>query len=670
MSGKAWHHLVDLGHDRQVTRRQSEPSTQLSTQLAAASPPRSSAAAKRPTDALVNGRTAVSDTAVLVKTSATLRLPSFEALGIAAPHPDRIGAPSSSTTGGLVGGADTCGTAKRVTTGDGHPGRAHHGLPSTAFAMNPQLQGRPGFLSMPTPPEENVQMDWVSSSMLDLSRISSAPTPAPPESWHTPSGLVATGTATIGIRAHATSKNESSGPGGIDPPSRNTTHPSSRASEAFMSEENASGPWLEDVLDIIVSSSVCAMALDREVKVVCQTLPHPPRARASSITRLPESTAGGHARFQPSPPYTPPTAIVLLTRAIQQRCMQQGRKPFIQVHHAVETSMVNLDQLPSSPPLIDGACFTFSGPTSLGYFTYAPGTSEGAASPGFMARTVFNTAVPVMPAITAPMSLTAPADLSNYDEWARQQEAAPLPSPNPIVLPFSHQVSVLERYIPPPSPQEDQKIFSNTSSTLVDRLFELSPQGGCLLFIYPTKAGAEAFAKTYLGPILEPLLRRLMSMYGMAESLCESLDKMRAIEFMMDFDGLKAKIENVCARAKSNLAASDGTDAPRDGPERDAIRLRYARKTMVHLNPDDWKEWWVSQEAGRIKKTISVYHEMGYHMPGTMAPGDLERAIMEGVRPTSAPPLREGTSPRPRSQGAPTLTPPLEVGVFVIQRYR
>ncbi len=76
----------------------------------------------------------------------------------------------------------------------------------------------------------------------------------------------------------------------------------------------------------------------------------------------------------------------------------------------------------------------------------------------------------------------------------------------------------------------------------------------------------------------------------------------------------------------------------------------------------------MSQEAARIKKTISVYYEMGYNMPDGMAPGDLERAIIDGVRPLSTPQMREGQGFRPRAKPPVTPSPPIEVGMFIIQR--
>lgn len=537
---------------------------------------------------------------------------------------------------------------------------------------------------MLTPPDETINPDWTMTATSAAVNNTSSARP------QTSSNEVVSDNATFKTTG---APRDDEGDGSSRTPQESQDSDRSRPGKAMTGSGQAGDeygectpdrPWLEDALAVLgtptvqlllvrnsranicaVSNSIMNSASENEVKVVCQTLPHPPRARPSGASE--GSSASPHTSGG-DPPYTPPTVIVSVTNAIQETYSRHGRRPFIQVHHAVESSMVNLEQLPSSPPLTGGACFSWSNPASPSYFAFGAPTMELGDGAGYFARTVFNTAVPVLPAIAT--NLTTPSDLDNYDAWAKKQETAPLPSPNPIVLPLSHQISVLERYIPPDSPHEDQKIFSNVSSTLVDRLFELSPNGGHLLFVYPTRTGAEAFAKAYLGPILEPLLRRLMSIHGMPESFCEALDKMRAIEFMKEFDELKAKIANICSRARADLGGQRPGSEPSDGSEErvGGIRLVYSRKATVHLKPDDWKEWWISQEASRIKKTISIYYEMGYKMPENMAPGDLERAIIDGIRPMWTPQLREGQGFKPQPKVAPVLTPPMEVGVFIMKR--
>ena len=59
---------------------------------------------------------------------------------------------------------------------------------------------------------------------------------------------------------------------------------------------------------------------------------------------------------------------------------------------------------------------------------------------------------------------------------------------------------------------------------------------------------------------------------------------------------------------------------------------------------------------------------MGYKMPEDMAPGDLERAIIDGVRPMLIPQMREGQGFKSRPAAAAIMTPPMEVGVFILRR--
>lgn len=64
------------------------------------------------------------------------------------------------------------------------------------------------------------------------------------------------------------------------------------------------------------------------------------------------------------------------------------------------------------------------------------------------------------------------------------------PSPRPVVPPGSINVSIVERYIPPTNTNEYAEMFAFKGRSLLhDRLVELSPDNGTLLFIYPTRQG-------------------------------------------------------------------------------------------------------------------------------------------------------------------------------------
>ena len=127
---------------------------------------------KRPTEALLHGRSALSETAVTSKMTTTLRLPSFEALGIAAPHPDRI------SSGGLRNVSAILNQGALSTSSPRSTLKANRGdsvkeeslersccasVPSQHSA-GPHVQSRMGYLSMLTPPDENFQIDWIETT--------------------------------------------------------------------------------------------------------------------------------------------------------------------------------------------------------------------------------------------------------------------------------------------------------------------------------------------------------------------------------------------------------------------------------------------------------------------------------------------------------------------------
>jgi hypothetical protein len=171
----------------------------------------------------------------------------------------------------------------------------------------------------------------------------------------------------------------------------------------------------------------------------------------------------------------------------------------------------------------------------------------------------------------------------------------------------------MERYIPPASPSEDEATFSPHSSILYDRLFELSPQGGSILIIYPTKAGAKNFLRKYLGPVLDPILRRLMVLHALPTNLLLGIEKMTAVDGMLEFEQLHERIKGVCNQVNAAAAELlDGDAGP--GPNSDSsdssfaegssIRLVHSSRQQAPLNQYDWAEWWSQQESNRIRELI------------------------------------------------------------------
>ena len=173
-----------------------------------------------------------------------------------------------------------------------------------------------------------------------------------------------------------------------------------------------------------------------------------------------------------------------------------------------------------------------------------------------------------------------------------------------------------------------------------------------MLFIYPTKTGAMNFDRDYLGPVLDPLLRKLMVLYRLRQELMwgvRSMSSKRHKE-MSEFPELHKRLETFCAIMT----------AGKRGLPRMPTKVVYAAKAMVSLNELSWREWWTQQEQVRIREIVKQYTST-QPVPGSAAgakkgketenrsgfwqgygvPGDLAREILDGVRaPTIRPSSR------------------------------
>lgn len=221
-------------------------------------------------------------------------------------------------------------------------------------------------------------------------------------------------------------------------------------------------------------------------------------------------------------------------------------------------------------------------------------------------------------------------------------------SPHPVVAPSSVGVSILERFIPPTTTAEYIDLFSTDGpSVLVDRLVELSPDGGNLIFVYPTANGASNFTSKYLGPLLDPLLRTMVGVHGLSADLGADVGKMTAVDHMSSFENMTKKIA-VLLR-KLNRGSSLGRSNPK-------YTLVQSRRENVPVERDVWKNWWVTQEAPRIREVMNRYFQRAVRLPQRdMTAGTLVREILDGVESRSYAeydPEREG----------------IEVGVFILKR--
>lgn len=310
------------------------------------------------------------------------------------------------------------------------------------------------------------------------------------------------------------------------------------------------------------------------------------------------------------------TALHTLTNGIQRRySSDESKRVYIHVSHAISPH-IPLNRLPSTPSMAYGFGSGFGGSFD--------GPSAGGG--GYFSPSVFNSIV------VAPGSSTSTPGAGIL--------SVSTSSPNPILPPCSLHLTLLERYIPPTSRQEDEDMFSPTSSIFLDRLFELSPNGGSLLFIYPTKTGAKDFDKQYLGPILDPLLRKLMVLYMLREDLLWGIRNMEAIDGMKEFDGLKWELQKICRKLSSKSSAGQGGASRFPGRSNTVFKLVHASKENIPLNDNSWREWWTQQEQLRIREAVKK------HFSNLQPPG--ERNV-----PTSP------TSPKPKSpKKGPSRGPP------------
>lgn len=333
------------------------------------------------------------------------------------------------------------------------------------------------------------------------------------------------------------------------------------------------------------------------------------------------------------------TALHTLTNGIQRRySADESKRVFIHVSHAISPH-IPLNRLPSTPSMGNGGGFGggFDGP------------STGGAG-GYFSPSVFNSIV------VAPGSTTSTPGAGIL--------SVSTPLPNPILPPSSLHVTLLERYIPPTSPEEDNDMFSQTSSILLDRLFELSPQGGSLLFIYPTKKGAKDFDKQYLGPVLDPLLRKLMVLYMLREDLLWGIRNMAAIDGMKDFEGLRWELKKICRRLSSPRTGGQGATrkqrSARDFPghSNTVFKLVHSSKENIPLNDNSWREWWTQQEQLRIREAVKS-HFSNLQPPGEATspkPKSLDKASSRG--PPSMSQSAKVQPPSPTSSGSPTSSSP------------
>lgn len=225
-------------------------------------------------------------------------------------------------------------------------------------------------------------------------------------------------------------------------------------------------------------------------------------------------------------------------------------------------------------------------------------------------------------------------------------------SPRPLVPPASVSVSLLERFIPPSTAEEYLHLFATDApSALVNRLFELSPQNGSLIFVYPTAEGATTFANTYLGPLLHPQLRTMVSIHNLSMDFGAGVGNIAAVDQMLPWERMVQKLSLLLRKlSRGNSIMYRAGPNPR-------YTLVEKSAQLVQIDRKVWTEWWVQQEGPRIRTVVERYLKKGLMMPigKDVTAATLVQEVLDGVRSRSYAEYDEARKG-------------IEVGVFVIKR--
>ncbi|KAK6343278.1 hypothetical protein TWF730_010874 [Orbilia blumenaviensis] len=396
------------------------------------------------------------------------------------------------------------------------------------------------------------------------------------------------------------------------------------------------------------------------------------------------------------------SALNAITTAIQKVHGNDTKRVYIHVSHAISSH-------PAAPKMqstnLTGSSVN-SAATSAGSFVPSAFLTSPPHERDFFSSSVFNSIVMAQDPLFYAVPPGFPAQILHR------------PCPNPALPPCSLHFSILERYIPPATPTSDSAMFSPFSSVLLDRVVELSPCGGSLLFVYPTKTGGRQFLEKYLGKVLDPLLRRLMVLHRLRADLLWEISRMVAVETMQEFDDLKERLEHFCRRL-SEKGRDDGIDEKRFSGHNfffPNVSVVHAQKVDISLSQSSWREWWTFQESNRIREIVKNHFTAPPQEPSSMSPPllneaqttaenalataavysgpvDLAREILDGVKALAIRPSSRGmgeavfassmVGPTPSwpiigEVGSPNHTyksrrqqepDTIEVGVFVLRRH-
>ncbi|KAB8349421.1 hypothetical protein FH972_023448 [Carpinus fangiana] len=218
--------------------------------------------------------------------------------------------------------------------------------------------------------------------------------------------------------------------------------------------------------------------------------------------------------------------------------------------------------------------------------------------------------------------------------------------------PGTVDVSIIERYIPSSTLNEINDMFSlSDQSVLVDRLVELSPNGGCLTIIYPTKTGGQIFQQQYLDPIMEPTLRYMMTMFDLSADLAKIVSELTAVGRSLDFDDFSTHLEALCETLSEGNASVQARLHNIPG----MFRIISAEKHQVKIPSEIWSKWLLQQEKSRLQEALRLYRTSGGRPPRD---GVFQQFVLHAEMVKK---LGEKACAAKPDQG-------IEVGVYVIKR--
>lgn len=180
---------------------------------------------------------------------------------------------------------------------------------------------------------------------------------------------------------------------------------------------------------------------------------------------------------------------------------------------------------------------------------------------------------------------------------------------------------------------------------------ELSPDGGTLLFLYPTRAGAMTFRSRYQSPVVDPVLRYIVELHGLSYEVAEELSSLNAISEMSSLHELKNNVATLCDQMSQR-------GLPNIGPSK--FSLVSTEAGTVSMGFKTWTKWYLQQEHQRWRKALQAYWGRGKRLSaqeGATA-GSVLREFIDGVQKAC------------REASVDGVGAEVEVGAFVIRRTR